>query len=389
MIFLRLSGSMNLCIMQSKIKIIVFTNSAWALYKFRLGLIDKLSSLNYSISLIFPFDDIYTKRIQEKYECYNINLSQTGTNVIREIISLTQLFFLVKKIKPDFILSFSIKPNIYANIVAKLYNVRTINNISGLGTVFIQGGLRLVLIKLLYKMTLNSAYRIFFQNSTDISFFKLNFNFNQNKIALLPGSGVNLNTFSQEVTSKYIETSDEFKFLFIGRIIKEKGVYEYFYAAKQMKEKYGTKVVFYIAGDRCAEHISNIPNDEFKKWISSEVLDYLGYLEDIRPSLAQCDCVVLPSYREGMPRSILEAFAMKKPAIVAKVPGSTDIIDDGINGLHCEPKSTKSLYLKLNQMYNMSKQKRKKMGLKGYAKVKEFFDEEIVFNKYIETIKEK
>jgi len=380
--------SMNLSIqpMNNK-KIIFFVNSSWAAYKFRLNLANELTKNGFNVKFVIPSEDEYFIKISRNYQCIHLPMSQTGMNLYSEMLVLFRLIFIVRKERPDFLLSFSIKPNIYSNIVSSLFDIKTVNNISGLGSTHLSNGFKYSFINYMYRFSFKYAHKVFFQNKSDKNYFIKSFNLNSKKVRLIPGSGVDLSIFKPHKARQKLQNQGVFSFLYIGRVLIDKGLREFYQAAQLVKNHYDKEIQFIIVGDRCSDHISTIPFEEFNAWIESKTIKYLDYVENIKPLIINSDCVVLPSYREGLPRSLLESFALMKPIIASKVPGCEDVVDHEMNGFLCKPKSSSSLANSMIKMIEIGESKRNEFGLNGRKKVEKFFSEELVFKEYLKALR--
>lgn len=361
----------------------IVVNSAWAAYNFRLNLAKGIKTSGYKISFVFPFDKKYTQIIKQQFDCYHIDIDSKSINPLKDILTLFDLIKIFRKIEPSAACLFTIKPNIYGSIACQLKNVPYINNITGLGTVFIKKSFLTTTVKLFYRVSLFSSKQVFFQNKNDQNLFINNNIINHSNTSVIPGSGVDTLRFSPvEDSSNHV-----FVFLMIARLIKDKGIYEYINAIKSIKSKLpDAKITFQLLGELGANNRTAVSESELNQWIDDSLIEYLGTTDKVENVLAKCDCVVLPSYREGMPRSVLEGFAMSKPAIVSDVAGCRDIVDDQKDGMVCQPKSSSDLAKKMLEMYFMEKTDRVAMGVSGRKKVENFFDERIVIKTYLDTI---
>lgn len=365
-------------------RVAIVTNSAWAAYNFRSNLAASICDLGHEVIFIIPFDGSYSDRLQQKYECYDLYLKANNQNPFEDIRTLMSLLKIFKIIRPDVIFNFTIKPNIYGSIAAKVFGIPSICNITGLGTLFITKRFTTKVAKVLYKFALSFSFLVFFQNKNDKLFFEKNSLVKKTTSQLLPGSGVDLKKFKPiNLSIKH----KKFVFLLVSRLLKEKGLYEFIEAIKIIRSDFPEMILeFRILGELGLQNRTAIQRNELDLWINEDLIVYLGMSDEVQNEIAQCDCIVLPSYREGMPRSILEAFAMEKPVIVSNVPGSVDIVENEVNGLICKVKSSSDLADKMIRMYSMPKEVRKEMGLSGRKKVEVFYDEKIVINRYIESI---
>ena len=365
-------------------KIAIVVNSAWAAYNFRSNLATGFEYVGYEVIFVIPYDGNYSKKLQEKFQCYDLYLNAKSLNPIQDIKTLISLFNIYKQADLDIVCHFTIKPNIYGSIAAKTLDIPSINNITGLGTLFIRKSLATYIAKLLYRSALSFSNLVFFQNIKDQKYFLDNKLVRKHKSRLIPGSGVDLKRFKP---FKPIIQKGKFVFLLVARLLRDKGIYEFIDAIGIIKKNHPEALLeFQILGEVGVDNRTAIQRSELESWIKDDLVKYLGVSDKVERVIAQCDCVVLPSYREGMPRSILEAFAMEKPVIVSDVPGCVDIVDHQVNGLICKVKSSTDLAEKMVNIFSMSGKMRQNMGLNGRGKVEDFFDEKNVINTYIKSI---
>ena len=362
-------------------KIAIVSNASWNIYNFRLNLARALKQNGYEVVLIAPYDE-YSDRLSKEFEYYNIYMNNKGTNPIEDLKTTFEFYKLYKKIKPEIVLHFTIKPNIYGTIACNLLGIKTINNIAGLGTLFIKQNFVTKIAKYLYKYSQNKADKIFFQNRDDFELFTNEKLVNKNKCDILPGSGVDTNKFRPVQIKKKNNT---FRFLLIARMLWDKGVGEYVEAAKIIKQKY-KNVEFLLLGAIGVDNPTAISKETMKEWKKEGIVKYLGTTDNVKVEIAKANCIVLPSYREGTSRVLLESAAMAKPIITTNVPGCKEVVDDGVNGFLCEVKNANDLANKMEMMLNLSESERIEMGIKGRQKVVKEFDEKIVIKKYLKTI---
>lgn len=364
-------------------KIAIVLNSSWQAYNFRLNLARNLKESGYGVIFIAPYDEKYSSLIEKEFKFYHVNIDPKGINPISDFKSMVSLYKLYKIVSPDIVLNFTIKPNIYSSIVAGIVGIKSISNITGLGTIFIKQSMTTRIAKNLYKLALSFNTKVFFQNNDDKNLFIEDNLVVENRTVLLPGSGVDLDKFIP------IEKQDNevFKFLFIARLLKDKGILEFIDAIEIVKCKYNN-IEFQILGAVGVENKTAITKEELQIWIDNGLVNYLGTTDNVQDVISKVDCVVLPSYREGTPRSLLEACAMKKPIIATDVVGCKEVVDDAINGYLCEVRNSQDLANKMEMMMNLSDDERKVMGQAGRDKIVKVFDEKIVINKYLDSIKE-
>jgi len=362
-------------------KIVICLNTSWNIYNFRLNLARELKYSGYKVILVSPYDQ-YSEILNKEFEYYNIFMNNKGTNVIQDLKTIIQFYKLYKKIKPEVVLNFTIKPNIYGNIACQMLHIKTINNISGLGTVFINESMVTKIVKFLYKFALKSSFKVFFQNIDDQTLFLKNRLVKYNKTEVLPGSGVDTNKF-MPVESKMKD--EKFVFLLIGRMLWDKGIGEYIEAARIIKSKI-KNVEFQLLGAIDVINKTAIPKKQMQRWIDEGLVNYLGVTDDVSKYIKNANCVVLPSYREGTPRTLLESASMGKPIITTNVPGCKDVVNDNKTGYLCRVKDSLDLATKMENMLNLTQLERNNMGEAAREKIVKEFDEKIVIDKYIHSI---
>jgi len=360
-------------------KIAIVLNSSWQAYNFRLNLAQYLTRVGYKVIIFAPKDGHYCHYIEKKFDFVDIKLQPNGMNPFQDIKLFFSLFFHYRKIKPDVVLNFTIKPNIYSAIAAKFLDIKSINNVTGLGTVFIKKNFITKIVQKLYRISLSCTNKVFFQNKDDLDLFlKQNFVSND-KCSLIPGSGVDTSKFCPTVVKK----NDTFRFLMVARLIKDKGIFEYVEAAKTLQNK---SIEFWVLGESQPANNTALSKDEITKLSNQGAIIFFDRTDDVKSFLDKVDCVVLPSYREGSPRSIMEASATALPVIVTDVPGCRQVVDDGVTGLYCKVRDSKDLKNKMENIITMTVREREKMGQRGRKKMLEQFDELIVLEQYTKTI---
>ena len=364
--------------------IMVVLNTSWNIYNFRLGLIKALQREGYAMIAVAPYDHYSVKLEEEGIEYHNIKINNKGTNPFEEIKLTYDLYKLYKKHLPDIILEYTIKANIYGSFAAKVLGIPVISNISGLGTVFLNDSLSSKIARKLYKVALKIPETVFFQNSIDRALFIDEGLVRTEKSALLPGSGIDVKKFKP--LNLFIQKNHRFQFLLIARLIKDKGIVEYVDAARILKLKY-PEVEFAIVGAYYPGNPTSISRDTMHQWKHEGAIKYIGVSEDIKLVIAGADCIVLPSYREGLSRVLLEAASMEKPIVTTDVPGCREVVNHGKNGYLCKVKDAKDLAKQMEKMLQLTEDKRIIMGRNSRKKVISEFDEKIVIHKYTEAIK--
>lgn len=364
-------------------KIVICVNTSWNIFNFRLGLARALQETGYKVVLIAPYDK-YSEVLKKEFDYYDIYMNNKGVNPIEDIKTLVGFYKLYKKIKPDIVLHYTIKPNIYGTIAASFLGIKIINNIAGLGTLFVKQNFITKIAKYLYKYSQSRADKIFFQNRDDFELFTKEKLVDKNKCDVLPGSGVDTIKFSPR---EYKKVDDKIRFLLVSRMLWDKGIGEYAEAAKMIKEK-NINTEFQLLGFIDENDKNGISRNQIQKWEKQGVISYLGTSDDVRDEISKADCIVLPSYyREGTPRVLLESASMAKPIITTDNVGCRDVVEDRINGFLCEVKSSSSLKDAMNKMFLLEQNIRKEMGMAGRKKIVEEYDEKIVINKYLDFVR--
>ena len=375
--------------------IVLSANIPWVIYNFRLELIRELINNDFSVSVIacsrkyFNNDKQYiSKIINEGCKFYHVNIDFMGTNPLKDFKTFINYLSLYKKIKPDIILNYTIKPNIYGTLAARLLRIKVINNISGLGTLYIKQNLYTKIATILYKFSQRYASKIFFQNKDDLFLFTKSYKLvDIRKVDLLPGSGIDTTKYTPVNNNGKMKRKNEFNFIVVARMLRDKGIEEYVQAARILKSRY-ENINFQLLGFLESENKSAITKAQMDNWVSEKLVTYLGSTNYVIKYYNNADCVVLPSYREGIPRSLLEAASLEKPIITTDVPGCRDVIDDGINGFLCKMKNPIDLANKMEKMLQLNNEERAKMGKRGREKICKEFNVDIVIKKYLQAIEE-
>ena len=363
-------------------KIIISVNSTWNLVNFRSGIIQALHEQGYDIVAVSPPDKYVDKLLLLGIRYIPLSIDSKGLNPIADLLLFFRYLKIFLREQPDIYLGYTVKPNIYGSWVAHLFNVPVINNIAGLGSIFIANGWLKRIVQQLYRFALSRSSHVFFQNDDDKDMFLDGVLTNREKISVLPGSGIDLHHFSYAVSES---SGDVIKFLLIARMLWDKGVGEYIEAARILKRKYGN-IQFSLLGFVDVLNPSAISREVVDSWEKEGVVTYLGAADDVRPFIINADCIVLPSYREGTPRSLLEAAAMGRPIVTTAVPGCKDVVSHGVNGLLCQPRNIDDLVDKLEQVFLMSADARAEMGRRGRMMIEAKYDEKIVISAYLSKI---
>lgn len=363
-------------------KIAFLANTCWNIYNFRKGLVHYFISRGDEVIVLTPQDEYVSKVKDWGVKWINTPLEGTGSNPLKDLKYLKCLKTIFKDEKPQVVLSYTVKSNIYGSFASKKTGVPIICNVSGLGAVFLVKGITGVIAMQLYRRAFKYSHFVFFQNKDDQQLFNSKIPISSEKQGLLPGSGINLEEFKPQ----QYNYSDKVKILMIARVIIEKGVREYAEAAKMLKEN--KKVSFTLVGKMDEMHARSISREELDSWEEEDFLEYLPHSNEIKELINQHELVVLPSYREGTPRTLLEAAAMGKPILTTNVAGCKEVVEDGENGFLFEAKNAESLKNSIEKYLDLEKNERETLGEKSRGLAEYKFDEKIVFSKYEKIIKQ-
>lgn len=357
-----------------KKRVLILSNHFITIYRFRKELINRLIENKYDVYLSLPasaenkyFNDLGCNIVETE-------VNRRGMNPLQDIKLIIKYVKIIREINPDIIFSYTIKPNIYGSLAANMLKKRQIANITGTGGTFLKSSIVSQFVKLLYKCSIKKTYKVMFQNTGDMNFFVRN-KLVKNNYELLPGSGVNLEEFRVVEYPK----GEIIKFIFIGRVMRIKGIDEFIKMSKSIKGRY-PNTEFYIAGF--------IEENNYKKLIlecaEEGIINFLGYQNNIKSRIEEAHCIILPSHGgEGVPNVILEAAAIGRPAIVSSICGSTDVVVNGENGYLFEAENSQELIDRVIQFLELSYEEKKQMGIKGRIIVEEKFDRNIIIDKYL------
>jgi len=359
-----------------KIRILFLSNHDTCIYNIRLETITAFLDLGYEVIISSP----YGSRIEDLKElgCSYIEteFDNRGTNVKKDLKLIGHYRKVMREVKPHVVLTYMIKPNIYGGIAATKENIPFIANITGLGRALENKGIMQKVTTELYRFAFKKVFCVFFQNEENLNFFKQRKNaIKQSK--LLPGSGVNLVKFKPLP----YPNPDNISFVFIARIMKEKGIDQYLDAASYIKEKY-PNTIFHVCGSVEDDYKSTL-----EKYDQEGTIVYHGRVNDIQGILKDVHCTIHPTYYpEGMSNVLLESCATARAIITTDRAGCREIVDDGENGFICESKSSADLIAKVELFLSKSYEEKREMGQKGRNKVEKEFDRNIVVKAYLEEV---
>jgi glycosyltransferase involved in cell wall biosynthesis len=362
-------------------KIVFSSNISWSIYNFRRSLLKELQSEGHKIYTVANKDAYAEKLVNEGFQFTAIDVNNNSKNPLEDLKTIYAYYKIYKKINPAIICHNAIKPNIYGTIAAKLLGIPVVNNISGLGTLFIRKNFSTSLAKILYKFSQKFAHTVFFQNSYDSSLFINENLIDYKKVKLIPGSGVDISLFKPNKKNK----TDIFNFIFIGRFLKDKGMLELYDAVISLsKIRNDFKVI--LLGGRYASNETCITEIQLNLFKTNNLFDVIGHTDNVQDQLIKADCLILPSYREGLSKVLIEAGSCGIPCITTDVPGCKDVIIDNYNGLIVKPKNSESLLLAMQKMLDFEFSTLSSLAENSRNNIKENFSMKKVNNIYINEI---
>lgn len=354
-------------------RILVATNHSYMFYRFRKELMEALMQ-EHEVILSTPFvgheDDLQAMGLR----CIDTEIDRRSINPFKDMKLLKTYQKLLDEIQPELVITYSIKPNIYMGSACKAKGIPYVINVQGLGTAFEKPVLSSV-VSVMYRSALRNAKAVFFENEENAQFFLHKNIISAQQMKILPGAGINLGEYP------YVPLRDDgvCSFLFVGRIMKEKGVDEFFAAARTIKEELGKKVAFDVVGfyeDAYKETVDQL--------VADEVIKFHGFQTDVHPFYEAADCVVLPSYHEGMSNVLLEAAASGRPLITSDIPGCREAVEPGVSGYLCPARDADALYAAMRQFLELPPAQRAAMGCRGRERMERQFGKATVV---AETIK--
>ncbi|MBY5974864.1 glycosyltransferase family 4 protein [Ferrimonas balearica] len=357
---------------------VMFTvNAAWNVWNFRKPVLKALLSNGHRVTVLAPPDDSVTKLEEMGCRFLPLEMTAKGLNPLEGLRLRRSFVRIFRQEQPDIVFSYTIKNNLFGAMAARRVGMPFLPNITGLGTAFLSGSALQKIAEVLYRRAFRSLPKVFFQNDDDRELFLSRRLVRAAQSEVLPGSGIDLQHFAAAPWPEGNETH----FLMIARLLRDKGVHEYVEAARMLKAE-GVQARFQILGATDADNRTAISRQDVARWEAEGVIDYLGTAPDVRPYIKAAHCVVLPSYREGAPRTLIEAAAMARPLIATDVPGCTAVVDHEANGFLCGARSGTSLAEAYRRFLSLSDCERRKMGLAGRAKMTAEYDEALIVEAY-------
>lgn len=368
----------------TRVKVALVANSVWYLANFRLNLASALQNAGFEVIAVAPPGAHSTRIEASGVRFVPMPVDSKGSNPVSDLLLFFRLFWFLLQERPSVFLGYTSKPNIYGGLACRMLAIPSIHNITGLGTVFVRETWLTRVVRILYRQALKNPAKIFFQNPDDHELFVKLGLVQAEKTDVLPGSGVDLARFSPRTTTDR-DCAAPFRFLLVARILWDKGIGEYVEAARKLKAE-GRNVECQLLGFLGVDNRTAVSAEKVATWEAQGLIHFLGAAEDVRPYLADADCIVLPSYREGTPRSLLEAAAMARPIITTDAVGCREAVDDGKTGFLCRAQDADDLANKMRQMMDLPQIARVQMGQMGRWKMKCQFDEKIVIDHYLSAV---
>lgn len=358
-------------------KVLILTNIDIGLYNFRKELIQELLKQGHEVAISLPYGDRVEDLIKMGCRYIKTEFERRSMNILRDFRLLKQYISIVKKERPDYILTYTIKPNIYGGIASKINGVKYISTITGLGTTFQKAGLVRALITKLYRVGLRDAQYVIFENEANKDIFIRNGIISESQAVTVKGAGVNLDVFPYVP----MDFSGPIRFLFIGRIMEEKGVNELFEAASRIKQSYHCDVEFDILGFFEDHYEQRVKDLEI-----AGIIRYHGFQYDVKKYIQKAHCVILPSYHEGMSNTLLESAAMGRPLITSDIPGCREAVIDEKTGFLCRVRDAEDLYQKILKYLALSPEERAIMGKESRNHIERQFDRRVVVRTMINLL---
>lgn len=371
----------------SKQKILILANNDVGLYKFRKELIQELlcpgsiddgrSGNGAEVYIALP-DGEFVQPL-EQMGCHFIEtpIDRRGMNPFKDLRLFRQYRKIIREVRPNKVITYTIKPNIYGGIACRLQKVPYYVNVTGLGTAFQKRGLLQTMVTKLYRVALKKAQKVFFENSENQKVLEEKKIVKKNQGVLLNGAGVNLEDYPY---TEYPKEDKPIRFLFIGRVMREKGIDELLRAMELLVEEKYT-VHLDVVGPCEEDYVPIMKKKEQEGWLT-----YHGYQKDVKPFIAACHCFVLPSWHEGMANTNLECAAMGRPMITSDIPGCREAVIDGENGLLAEPQNIECLHGAMRKFLELKDEERRNMGAEGRKHMEEMFDKKKVVGNTIKHL---
>lgn len=366
-------------------RIALVANTTWNIHNFRLNVIRRLLAAGHEVIVIAPVDEYisYQEKFREVRHIPIHRLRRDSINPVRDVQLLTELVGVYRRYKPDLVVHYTVKPNIYGGIAARLAGIPSIAVVTGLGYAFIHNGIVKNTTRYLYKLASRFHKRVVFENNDDKQLFIDQNLIKAEKGVSVMGCGVDTTYFNPEAGKNGTESGTVFTF--IGRLLYDKGIREFIEAAHLVKQR-APEAKFWIVGELDRDNPSSIKRQDLVQWVKDQTVEYHGATHDVRPFLQKTHCLVLPSYREGMSRVIMEAMAMERPVITTDTAGCREAVDHNKSGYIIPVKDSDALAGAMMDFIDLSPERRQAMGLAGRSKAVKMFDDKHVANQVYEII---
>ncbi len=368
--------------MSGKTVVAIVVNTSWNIFNFRMNIVKALQAQGYHVLCIAPEDKYSSLLVSEGVSFVPVKMDQRGVNPWKDVMLFFSLWKIYRTYKPAVILQYTIKPNVYGTLAAKLSGIPVVNNVSGLGTVFLNDRFSSKIARWMYRFAFQFPYCIFFQNTEDLRLFVDAKLVKQRLCQVIPGSGVDLHRFS----AAPFERQHPFVFFMASRLIYDKGLLEYLEACKLMKQQLGDRVTCVLQGAPADQEQAGIVKDKLQEVLSQYPVVYYPFTDRIEDFVKAADVVVLPSYREGLSRLLLESAAMGKPLIATDVPGCRDVVRHEENGLLCNVKSAEDLSRVMLLMYEKTSEELNVFSKNSRKIVEEEYSEAVVTQAYLDVV---
>lgn len=361
---------------------VLTVNAAWNIWNFRKPLVQALLDDGHRVTVLAPHDE--TVPLLEGLGCtfVPLEMERKGLNPLSDLVLMRRFRNHFGELAPDLVLSFTIKNNLFGAMAARSAKIAFIPNVTGLGTAFLGGRWLQAVAEKLYRTAFRRLPLVFFQNADDRDLFVRRKLVKPAQASLLPGSGIDLEQFAE---APFPCAGGPTRFLMIARLIRDKGVFEYIEAARKLRTE-GVAAEFHLLGPLGAENRTAIDAGQLREWQAEGIIEYHGTTEDVRPFITDAHCVVLPSYREGAPRTLIEGAALGRPAVASDVTGCNSVVEEGVTGLLCNVRDALDLAEKLRDFAALTREAQAAMGGAARSRMEREFSVDVVIQAYRDAI---
>ena len=363
--------------------VVLSANNCWNLVHFRAALLAGLQDAGFRLVVMAPRDTRTPELERQGIEFIPIRLARSGTNPLADARLLMHYGRVLRQIGPVAYCGFTIKPNVYGALAARSAGVPVIANVTGLGTAYLRRGALWQVARAIYKLAFRRAHRVFFQNYEDRGIFLNEGLVRPDQARVIPGDGVDLERFKPDSSTG---TSGP-AFLFVGRLIRDKGIFEFVEAARALRREL-PRARFQLLGGIDPGNRTSLRQAELDRLVAEGIVEHLGEHQDVRSFMRSATAVVLPSYREGLSNALLEGAAMGRPLIGSDVAGIRELIEDGVTGALCEARDPRSLAAAMERVARLSEEELQALGQAARAKVERDFGVSVVVQAYLDAIRE-